>query len=91
MGTLVMAVTIVQAGKRSAASITLVTKGWRRRGLDSRPRSGRERRRVRVLEYSRRRERGRGDVLKLVGLTVVALLARQRLLVRHVGLRGRGL
>jgi len=88
MRALVMAVTIVQAGKRSAAFIALVTKGWRGRGLDCRPRSGRKRRRVRVLENSRRDERGCGDVLKLVGLTVVVLLALlvPLLLMRHAGL-----
>ena len=90
MGALVMAVAIVQAGKGSAAPITLVTKGWGRRGLDCHPRSGRKRRRVWVLEDSRRDEWGRGDVLELIRLTVVILLA---LLVplRHVGLGRRRL
>ena len=91
MGTLVMAVTIVQAGKRIAASITLVTNGWGRRGLDCCPRSGRKRRRVRVLENSRRDEWGYGDVL--IRRTVVILLALlvPLLLMRHVGLGRRRL
>jgi len=91
MRTLVMAVTIVQAGKRSAASITLVTKGWRRRVLDGRPRSCRKRRRVRVLEYPRRDEWGRGDILKLIRLTVVALLAWWLPVVRRIGVGRRRL
>ena len=91
MGTLVMAVTIVQAGKCSAASITLVTKGWRRRGLDSRLRSGRKRRRVRILEDSRGDEWGRGDVVSPTRVKVITQLAWLRLPVRHIGLGRRGL
>lgn len=82
----VMTVTIVQAGKRSAAFIALVTKGWRRCGLNRRPRGVRKRRRVWVLEHSRCDERGRRDVLDLIGLAVVTLLAVLLLLLRRIGM-----
>jgi len=82
-----MAVTIVQAGKRSAASIALVTNGWRGRRLDCCPQSGHKRRWVRVLENSRRDERGHGDVVKLIRLMVVILPT--LLLMHHDGLGAR--
>jgi len=88
MRRLVMPVTIVRAGECRAAFIALVTNGWRRRGrLDGRPRGGRKRRRIRVLENSGRDERGRGDVLDLMaGLAVaVILLALLLLLWVHSG------
>ena len=91
MRALVMAVAIVQAGKCAAALIALETNGWRRRVLDGRPRGHRKRRRVRVMENTRGDERGRGNVLNLRGLTVVAFLGRLLVLldgVRHVGLHG---
>ena len=89
MRALVMAVAIVQAGECSAAFIALEPRGWRGRGgLNGRPRGGRERRRVWVLENSRGDEWGRGDVQNLISLTAVvrlALLLRWGLLVRGVG------
>jgi len=92
MRALVMTVTIVQAGECSAAFIALETNDWRGRGLNGRSRGVRKRRRVWVVENSRDEGWGRGDVLDLMGLTVVILLALLLLLllllllVRPVGL-----
>lgn len=68
MRALVMAVAIVQAGECVAAFIALVANGWRRRGLDGRPRGGRKQRSVRGMEHSLCDKRGRGDVLNLAGI-----------------------
>jgi len=84
-----MAVAIVAAGKISPALIALEA-NWRRGRniLDRRPRGGRERRRVGALENSRFDQRGRGDVLNLIGPNVAVPL---RLWWRLVGrLRHRG-
>ena len=87
MRALVMAVAIVHAGECSPALITLETNGWRGRVLDRRPRRGRKRRRVRVMEYTRGDRWRRGDVLNPMGLRVVVGLGGLLLLlecgVRH--------
>ena len=70
MRALVMAVTIVQAGKCVATFIALETRGCGGRGLDVLAWGGSERRWVRVAENPRGDKRGRGDVLDLIGLTV---------------------
>ena len=82
-----MAVTIVQAGKCTAAFIALETRGWRGSFLSVRQRDVRKRRRVRVVENSRGDKRGRGNVLDLMRPTAVIRLALLvLLLVCHVGL-----
>lgn len=92
MRALVMAVAIVLTGEGSAALIALETDGWwRGRVLASRPRGGREWRRVGVWKNSRGDRRGRADVLDLIGLRVIALCRRLLWLldrVHHGGLDG---
>ena len=85
-----MSVTIVLAGECIPAFIALVTDLWRRPGgLDVHSRGGRKRRRVRVMEDSRSDKRGRGDVLVLMGRTVVTLLVLLLLrLLRGIQLEG---
>lgn len=85
-----MAVTIVAAGKRSPALIALEA-NWRRGRhiLNGRPRGRREWRRVGVLENSRFDQRGRGDVLNLIGPNVAVPLRLLLLLVGRVRHRGR--
>lgn len=90
MRALVMAVTIVLAGECNAAFVAQEANGWRRRCGGLPQRGGRKRRPVWVLEISRG-GRGHGDLLELLRMKVVSVLSLLRqLLVRHVGLGGRG-
>ena len=92
MRALVMAVTVVLAGERSAALVTLVAKGRGGRGLNGRPRDGRKRRWVWALKDPWDGKRGCGDEPDLMRRTVGILLALLLVLIlRRVGLGRRWL